>query len=118
MLGVNLRHLCSGFGAGFPSAWGCDSRSRGGDCDLWARGDWILTPALCPLSLLAGAGDSWHAEVLLGGILYWDSSDREVPGEGHLRQDRCPVILGQLKSVNFHWPLAELSSSNAGLIQW
>ena len=116
MLGVNLQHLCSGFGAGFPSAWGCDSRSRGGDCDLWARGDWILTPALCPLSLLAGAGDSWHAEVLLGGILYWDSSDREVPGEGHLRQDRCPVILGQLKSVNFHWPLAELSSSNAGLI--
>lgn len=93
MLCVSTRHLCAGFRAGFPSAWGRNPRSQGGDCDLWAHGDWIFTPELCP-SL------SWQgpvtAEVLNSSweqILYLGSSDREAPGEGHQRENKscCPL---------------------------
>lgn len=117
MLCVNLRHLCSSSVLASHLLTGCNSKSRGGgDGDLWARGDWILTPALC-LSLL---GRCWWQ------LTCWSPLGRNSilglfrqggPSRGgHLKQDRCPVILGQLQSVNFHWPLAELSSTNAGLI--
>lgn len=66
-------------------------------------------------SFSAGAGDSWNTEVLLGRILYRDSSGREVPGEGRQRWNECPVILQHPKSVDFHWPLAEFSGTNIWL---
>lgn len=82
---------------------------QGGDCDLWGL-QW-LDPHFLIAPPLFLCRDHWQlklAEVLLERILYWDSSGRQVPGEGHPWWNSCPVFLWQPEFVEFLWFLAEL----------